>query len=185
MADSFNEYQFSSVAALRALLRKYRMLEETGDAVSATILLDLRSALGDEAGAAQVLTKRQRQLIQLLYIDDLPAETVAQRFGISKRSVYLTSREGLERMIAFFHEQRTAKDWQQPRLIALLRDPKLSIDDIARITGRTKRAVENALSRHRSKYALPYRGAHGGRSTKAEPKRRRKRSLSRRAAAYL
>lgn len=156
--DRFNSYGFTSLGALRAALRHYRVLEGMHDVTSATILLDLRRALGDDPGfPIRVLTSHQRLAIKRYLIDDLPARRAADELGIHERVLYTNVNRGLKRIMKWLHNSEL-RDWQ-PWQVDLLRDPLLTTEQIAKRIGRSEQAVRNATLRLREREGIPYRSA--------------------------
>ncbi len=140
-------------------MRSFRSLEGMGDSTSVSIVLDLRRAMGDDPShPVSVLTPHQRRAIQLHLIDDAKASDVAKQLGISQRVVYITVNRGLKAILAYLQgdQQTQAKTWF-PWMFEVMRDPRLTPEQIAQKVGKTTSAVNNAMSRYRESESIPYR----------------------------
>jgi len=145
--NNYNEYQFTE-RSLRAALRRYRVLEGMHDVTSATILLDLRQALGDDpTSPTRIITHSQRLAIQRHLIEDQTAANAARELNITVRSLYITESRGLKRLLAWLHDSKS-RTWQ-PWMIALLHDRTLTAEIIAQRVNKTVLAVDHARSRYR------------------------------------
>lgn len=90
---------YNSIAELRRVLRSYTQLRaSTSEVDSAIMFFDLEDAL--ESG---VMTPRQKEAVQTLLIQGLPASAVARQMGIKQRAVYTTVNSGLKRLHSFLH----------------------------------------------------------------------------------
>ena len=126
------------------------------DVTSATILLDLRRALGDDPSSpTRVITKHQRLAIQRHLIEDQTAADAARLLGITVRSLYITEARGLKRLRVWLQNNKS-RTWQ-PWMIALLHDRTLTADQIAKRVGKSVFAVDHARSRYRKRESIPNR----------------------------
>ncbi|MGH7745139.1 MAG: hypothetical protein ACREQ5_10115 [Candidatus Dormibacteria bacterium] len=153
----WNDYRFASLRSVRAVLRSYRGLYESaaeGDLTSATIILDLARAMGDD-WTITVLTDRQKQALLLLYVQHLPAARVAEIMAIEQRVVYLIANAGLRRLLAFLQSGKLPtvgphRIWQ-PGESEYVRTHAASASrpEMARSLGRTARAVAGRIAKFR------------------------------------
>lgn len=159
MNDNYNEYHFTE-RSLRAALRRYCVLEGMYDVTSATILLDLRRALGDDpTSPTRVITSHQRLAIQRHLIEDQTAEEAARQLKTTVRSLYITELRGLKRLLAWLHNNKS-RTWQ-PWMIALLHDRTLTAEQIAQRVNKTVPAVDHARSRYRKRESISNRSRSG------------------------
>ncbi len=156
---SYNEYTFTTVKTLRTALRHYRNLAQCTDGVSATIYLDLKRALGDDpTQPVHVLTAHQRKLVQQYLIERKPSAEVAKQNNITLRVLHLNIQHALEALLEFLESniERRADSWQ-PWMLDLMRDPYMSVDEIAAKVGKSTNAVYCAMTRYRESEKLPFR----------------------------
>lgn len=74
-----------SAKGVRLLLSEYQALKERrylGDTAASDVLIDLDTAI-TRAG----LTDRQRQVLRLIYVEDLTQESAGERLGIRREAV--------------------------------------------------------------------------------------------------
>lgn len=158
----YNSYKFTSLRTLREALRAFKDLEASlseNSGISATIYLDLKHALGDDpTRPVNVLTKHQRKLVQQYLIDSLPLDEVAKKNDISPRVVLYGIRKALQSLMTFLENQTEQETnvWK-PWMIDLMRDPYLTLDEIALRVGKSKHAVDCAMTRYRKSESLPFR----------------------------
>lgn len=170
-----NEYRFTTLRSLRAVLRSYRSLRslaQAGDFTSAAILLDLQRALGDDpSSGVTVLTPRQKQAITLHLIQDLSVHVVAEEMGVQWRVVYLIVNNGLRRLLAFLHSGKVPNEWQQWQLDYVRRNLDLPRKEIAAHVRRSPMAVRLLICRLRKLGEVPE--GRGGRASCERSQERR------------
>jgi predicted DNA-binding protein YlxM (UPF0122 family) len=145
----YNEYRFTTTRSLREALRSFQDLEQMEDATSATILLDLKRALGDTREPGAPLTKNQRRTIQLYLIENRSLPEVAKILNRHPRVVQYAVARALESLMDFFNNRGGGEGRWHAWMIELLTDSDLQIDDIAEKTGKSRRAVQCAVTRYR------------------------------------
>jgi predicted DNA-binding protein YlxM (UPF0122 family) len=164
--QTYNEYRFTTVRSLREALRSFADLEQMEDPISATILLDLKRALGDTGEPGAGLTKHQRHVLQLYLIEDRELTEVSRILNRHTRVIQYAVARGLKALMRYFNGHEGASgDWQD-WMVDLLTDADLSIDDIAKTTGKTRRAVQCAVTRYRGRGKNIPRRPHSGRATR-------------------
>ena len=129
------------------------------DIDSATILLDLRDALGDNPQAVPAITPRQRQVIQAHLVEDRCVADAAELLGIKKRSLLAGEAAALRNIMQYLEGVRSKRrrEWR-PWMKALLRDSSLSLAELAEKTGKTELAVKLKMSRLRANdEVIPFR----------------------------
>jgi predicted DNA-binding protein YlxM (UPF0122 family) len=155
---TYNEYRFTTVRSLREALRSFRDLESMGDGLSATILLDLKRALGDTREPGAGLTKHQRHVIQLYLIENRELAEVARLINRHTRVVQYACARGLRALMEYFNNGEDESERWKHWMLELLTNSDLSVDEIAQTTGKTRRAVQCAVTRERQRGKdIPYR----------------------------
>ena len=176
MEASLNEYRFANIDGLRRVLRSYHDLEALalqGDMTSASILLDLCTALGTGGDdAIFVITKRQRQAIFLLLIDGKQGDEAADIMGISRVVVYLHVAVGLKHMLHYL-QTKEAEFFRQPWLVDYVRkNAHLPRKELASNCGKSTQTIDRIIRKLRNDGHL----AASSRSTSRRNSRRRQKS---------
>jgi hypothetical protein len=154
MEGVLNEYQFASIVGLRRVLRSYHDLEALalqGDMTSASILLDLRTALGTDAhDEIFVITKRQREAVTLLLIDGKTGDEVADIMGINRVVVYLHVAVGLKHMLHYL-QTKEAEFFRQPWLVEYVRkNAHLPRKQLASDCGKSTQTIDRIIRKLRN-----------------------------------
>jgi hypothetical protein len=152
------DYQITSIVTLRKILRRFNTLDTTVE--TATLLMDLRDALGYNPLITPALTARQREIITVHYIEDRTMRDAAKVLGITECTLRQVGKVGLQHILAYLQgRQSEARKLQwRPWQIALLFDAKLSVQELATKIGKSELAVKLMMSRLRKQNeAVPYR----------------------------
>lgn len=176
-----------TIQTLRKLLRSFNTLDPT-DINTATILIDLRKALGFDPMVTPAVTARQREVIMRHLIEDRPADEAAQLLGLGidsrkakkqtgpkkkrrrwggRRQMLLVERTGLLNILAYLKGERSearSRLWR-PWQIALLYDARLSLSELATKIGKSELAVKLMISKLRKRHeSIPSRRRVGRRA---------------------
>jgi hypothetical protein len=155
---STNDYNLT-LTALRKILRAFQKFNPR-EIETATILLDLRNALGDNPMVAPAITPRQRQVIQQHLIEDRSHHDAAKLLNINPRTMRYIEEAALKAILAYLKGEVSPyriRQWR-PWQIALLYDGKLTLPELATKIGKSELAIKVMMCRIRKQNeAVPYR----------------------------
>lgn len=107
------KYALNTPRGVRALLRDYNRLYarkyDKADYAAADILIDLQTAI-----TASKLTRRQAEVIALIFVDDLTQETAGERLGVDRTAVTHALTGAIKRIT------RVYRDWEYGEVSVVL-----------------------------------------------------------------
>lgn len=120
-------------SVIRSLLR-LEGLSERGDTVAASIMIDMKRALGIYGGKFfDILTPKQRVVIVDALIKDIPQREIAERLGLTQQAVSYLIGSGISRVAKFLEtgkiKYRPFTDEEREYLLANYKSA--SIQDIS------------------------------------------------------
>lgn len=100
---------------IKSLIKNLLWLErmsERGDTVASSVLIDMKNALGFYGGQLiEVLTPKQKQVIEAVLMEDVPQKDIAFEMEISQQGVSFLLNGGIKRMQKYL---KTGKvPWRQ------------------------------------------------------------------------
>jgi DNA-binding NarL/FixJ family response regulator len=99
-----NSYDYTSLYSIIRALRQLLRLEEKafkGNDAALILMADLKSGLDMYSHKTNILTSRQKEVIQLCLIEDMSETEVAERLGITQQTVHFIIRAGVRRIQKF------------------------------------------------------------------------------------
>jgi DNA-binding CsgD family transcriptional regulator len=165
-----NSYDYASLYSMIKALRHFLRLEERalkGNDAAIVLMTDLKSGLGEYKSQTDILTPRQREVIELCLIEDLSETEVADRLNITQQSVHFIIKAGVRRIQRFLLDGKVSSqgfsEWENHLVIemySLGAQPR----DIAIALNKSPRTIRNKIKYLKRKKAIEKAGGSVARS---------------------